>query len=102
VGRADKVVLRADVATSAAPLERMYILERPSAGRLRIVPLAPDPLQMLASSFNSYVRTPGRIVNQLAVVDRLVEAVPVFSVRIPAGEDASSVAHAVVAHAEKQ
>jgi hypothetical protein len=48
------------------------------------------------------VRTSERIVNQLAVVDRLVEVVPVFSVRIPAGEDASSVAHAVVAHAEKQ
>jgi hypothetical protein len=102
MGRADKVVLGAQVATFAAPLERMYILERPSSGRLRIVPLAPDPLQMLASSFNSYVRTPARIVNQLAVVDRLVKAVPVFSVRIPTGEDASSVTRAVIAHMDRR
>lgn len=101
VGRADKVVLAAEVATAPTPLRRIYFLERPSSGRLRIAPLAPDPVRLLANSFNTYVRTPGRIVNQLAVVDRLAQTVPAFSVRIPSGEDASSVARAVIAHMEK-
>jgi hypothetical protein len=100
VGRADKVVLAAEVATEPAPLSRMYFLERPSSGRMRIVPLAPDPVRLLANSFNTYVRTPERIVNQLAVIDRLSRTVPAFSVRIPSCEDASSVACAVMAHME--
>ena len=100
VGRFDKVVLDTEVTTEAAPLSRMYFLERPSSGRLRIVPLAPDPVRLLASSFNTYVRTPERIVNQLAVIDRLARTVPAFSVRIPAGQDAPSVARAIVAHLE--
>jgi len=101
IGRADKIVLAPRLATVAAPLRRIYFLERPSSGRLRIVPLAPDPVRLLANSFNTYVRTPDRIVNQLAVVDRLAQNVPAFSVRIPSSEDASSVARAVITHMEK-
>lgn len=100
VGHAEKLVLAPKVATEAAPLSCVYFLERPSTGRLRIVPLAPDPVRFLANSFNTYVRTPERIVNQLAVIDRLARTVPAFSVRIPSGEDASSVARAVTAHME--
>ncbi len=101
VGRADKVVLAVEPAIHATPLRHIYFLERPASGRLRIAPLAPDPVRLLASSFNTYVRTPERIVNQLAVVDRVAQTVPAFSVRIPSGEDASSVARAVIAHMEQ-
>ena len=94
-------MLAAELATGATPLRHIYFLERPASGRLRIAPLAPDPVRLLANSFNTYVRTPERIVNQLAVVDRLAQTVPAFSVRIPSGEDASSVARAVIAHMEK-
>lgn len=100
VGRAEKVVFAAKVAVEAVPLSRLYVLERPSRGRLRIEALAGDPVRLLANSFNTYVRSPERIVNQLAVLHRLVQSVPTFSVRIPSGEDAAGVARAVIAHVE--
>src|SRR4029079_7075843 len=49
IGRAYKIVLARSLATAAAPLRRIYFLERPSSGRLRIVPLAPDPVRLLAN-----------------------------------------------------
>ena len=92
VGRADKVVLAAELATVRRPSDT----STSSSGRRRDGCASrrstPDPVRLLANSFNTYVRTPERIVNQLAVVDRLARTVPAFSVRIPSGEDASSVA----------
>ena len=100
IGRADKVVLATEAATRAAPLSCMYFLERPSRGGLRIEPLGSDPVRLLANSFNTYVRTPERVENQLAVVDCLARTVPTFSVQIPPGEAAAGVARAVIAHVE--
>ena len=101
LGRADKIVLAPDVVGTPTELGSLYFLERPTPGTLRIEPLAPDPLRLLANSFNSYVRTPERIVNQLAIAARAVEVVPLFSVGIPSGTAASQVALAILEHAER-
>lgn len=100
LGRADKLVLSADVAPRARPLDSLYFLERPTSGALRIERRDPDPLLLLANSFNVYVRTPDRIVNQLDVASRLAESVPVHTVRIPDGTTAVQVARAVTEHVE--
>jgi hypothetical protein len=99
LGQSDKRVLSTSVSRGSAPLERLYFLERPVGGRVRIEPRSPDPVFLLASSFNTYVRTPVRIVNQLAVAARLAESVALFSVCVPAGVPASDVARDLVQHA---
>jgi hypothetical protein len=100
VGRGDKVVLASGVVEGPSLLDSIYFLERPSSGALRIEPVAPDPARLLAGSFNQYVRSPRRIVNQLAVVAALAESVATFAVSIPRAAAASDVAAAVMAHAE--
>jgi hypothetical protein len=100
LGRADKLVLAVPVSPRARPLDGLYFLERPSAGELRVERRDPDPFLLLANSFNLYVRTPERIVNQLDVASRLAETVPLFTVRIPVGAAASDVARTVTEHAE--
>ena len=55
---------------------------------------------LLANAFNTYVRTPERVVNQLSIAASVAETVALFSVRIPAGVTAAEVARTVVAHAE--
>jgi hypothetical protein len=99
LGTADKRVLAAPVAEQAAPLGALYFLERPVGERIRIVETAPDPLRVLASSFNLYVRTPGRIENQLETAARISETVPTSTIAIPSGAAAPEVARAVAAHA---
>ena len=100
VGRADKVVLAAKLAAGETPLRHIYFLERPTSGRLRIAPLAPDPVRLLANSFNTYVRTPERIVTNSPSSTASPEPAGVLGTH-PSGEDASSVALAVIAHMEK-
>jgi hypothetical protein len=101
VGRADKLVLTADVVDHPPPLASLYFLERPSSGALTIERVEPDPIRILAHSFNLYVRTPERIVNQLETAAQLAGTVGLFSVRIPIGSGARDVAAAIVEHAER-
>jgi hypothetical protein len=100
LGRSDKLILAAGVADLPRRLDRLYFLERPVPGEIRISPLDPDPVLLLANAFNTYVRTPERVVNQLSIAASVAETVALFSVRIPAGVTAAEVARAVVAHAE--
>jgi hypothetical protein len=100
LGRVDKIVLSTRVRPRRRRLDKLYFLERPVSGALEIRRIDADPKPLLANSFNTYVRTPERIVNQLAIVGRLADTVPVFAVRIPAGITAADVACAIVAHAE--
>lgn len=101
VGRNDKILLRTPLPVEPQPLRGIYFLRRsPAIRRLAIEPVDPDPLRLLAHSFNTYVRTRERVVNQLAVHAGLVASVPLFSVSIPPSAPARQAARAVSAHAE--
>jgi hypothetical protein len=100
VGRAEKLVLSVPVEPRANRLDGLYFLARSSTGGLEIERLDADPVRLLANSFNVYVRTPERIVNQLAIAARLTETLPVHRVRIPVGVPAPEVARAIVTHLE--
>jgi hypothetical protein len=101
LGRADKIMFAAPVAPRANRLDCLYFLERPASGALRIEPLAAEPFRLLSNSFNTYVRTATRVVNQLEIVAHLAETIPAFAVRIPVGAAAADVARAVIAHLER-
>ena len=100
LGGREKVALSVPVVDGTRPLAALYFLRRPGGDALEIEALESDPVRVLASSFNTYVRSPARVQNQLEVVDRLVSSVAMYSVGIPLTARASDVAHAVVAHAE--
>ncbi|HEY1316416.1 MAG TPA: hypothetical protein VGF10_04315 [Gaiella sp.] len=98
LGEADKLVLSARLVDGPRPLGALFFLARPSGDRIRIERVEPDPIRLLANSFNLYVRTPARLENQLETVARLTETVPLFSVAVPAGAGAPAVASAIAAH----
>ena len=82
---------------------RRPVLPQTLAGRAtRWQSSASSPIRSepLAHCFNTYVRSQERVVNQLAVCERLVESVPMFSVAIPPSYSARDVAAAVRIHAE--
>jgi hypothetical protein len=102
IGRNDKILLHAPVPEQPHALDSIYFLRRsPGIGRLAVEHVAADPLRLLGHSFNTYVRTRERIVNQLAVHAVLVESVRLFSVSIPPSVPAPEVARAVRAHARE-
>jgi hypothetical protein len=100
MGRADKLVLSVPLATRANRLDALYFLVRTAAGGFEVERLDADPVRLLANSFNVYVRTPERIVNQLAIAAHLAETVPVYRVRIPVDVAATDVASGVLSHVE--
>jgi len=99
VGGQSKVVLAPSVAEHPAPLASIYFLRRPANGELAVSPFDFDPVRLLANSFNRYVRTPARIVNQLDVFAALAESVALFEIAVPAGCPARKVAGFVADHA---
>ena len=102
LGRADgKDVLAVEVVEQRVPLGTLYFLERAASGRLRIEPLASDPVRLLANSFNTYVRTPRRVMTQLATVAQLAATTRMYAVGIPPGADAAGVARGILQHTER-
>jgi hypothetical protein len=100
IGRNDKILLLAPVPSEPCPLDGVFFLHRSTRSRrVTITRLGPDPLQLLAHSFNTYVRTRDRVVNQLALHAALVETVPLHLVEIPPSAQARDVGRAVRAHA---
>lgn len=99
LGEADKVVLAAPVVDGPRVLGALYFLDRPEGRRIRIEPLESDPLRVVASSFNVYVRSAARIENQLETAARVTSSVAMYSITIPAGAIATDVARSVAAHA---
>lgn len=96
-----EVMLKANLASRPSFLDAVYVLERSSApGKLEIQPLPPDPLLPIGQSFNGYVRSQARVVNQLAVCAAFAETVQMFSVLVPGSCPATEVAAAIRAHAE--
>jgi hypothetical protein len=83
-------------------LDAIYELERSTApGKLEIRSLPPDPLLPMSLTFNGYVHSQARVINQLAVCAALAETVRIFSVKVPGSCPATKVAAAVTAHAEE-
>lgn len=102
IGRNDKVLLLTRLPAQPQPLDGVYFLRRwPIFKRLTIEPLDPDPFRLLAHSFNTYVRSHDRVVNQLAVHASIVDSVGLYSVSVPPSAPASEVARAVRAHVER-
>lgn len=103
IGRNDKILLLAPVPAEPCALDGVYFLQRSSRfRRLSITLLEPNPLRLLAHSFNTYVRTRERVVNQLAIHGALVETVPLHVVEIPPSAQAGDVARAVRIHAGQE
>jgi hypothetical protein len=97
VGRSYDVMLAPKLLERARPLHALFVLQRSERrrGPLRIERLVRDPLRVLAHSFNTYVRSKERVVNQLAISARLLERVEICELTIPAGCTAADTASAV-------
>lgn len=102
VGRSDKAHVEPGVASSALPLAILYRLTRCRAGKGPLLreQHPPEPRLILASSFLAYLRTPERLLNQLAVCERIASSVRLFEVGLPVGMPARASAAIVRAHAE--
>jgi hypothetical protein len=97
VGRGYSIMLAPNLLEKACRLHALFVLQRSERrrGTLRIERLARDPLHVLAHSFNTYVRSKERVVNQLAISARLLERVEMCEMTIPAGCTAGDTASAV-------
>jgi hypothetical protein len=83
------------------PLSCVYLLESVSAKdapRLITMP-DPDPRLLLRSTFVFSVRTPARLVRQLAVCAAIAQSVRVVSVEIPQRADYRAIAQLLLADA---
>jgi hypothetical protein len=97
VGRGYSVMLAPNLLERACALDALFVLRRSGRkrGTLRIERLERDPLRVLAHSFNTYVRSKERVVNQLAISAHLLELVEMYEITIPAGCTAGEAAGAV-------
>ena len=86
------------------PLRALFCLFRSSSfDRIRIrEQLPPEPRTVLGSSFLPYVRTPARLLNQLAICAAVTDSVRVFNVELPTAGSARGAAAAVLAHVERE
>lgn len=82
----------------AAPFRALFLLERAQAGMAIELLAAPDPFELLASTFNLSVRTPERLTRQLDVVAALIAGADVYRLRVLPGTDATQLAAAVESH----
>ncbi len=100
LGQADKILLATPIVDRPCRLDALYFLERSrTTSGLRIEPYDPDPIRLLAHSFNTYVRSQRRVVNQLAVYASVAEALDVYRVLIPPSRSAQEVAGLISTHA---
>ena len=103
-GTGDKVYVEPVEQAGAVPLRALFCLYR-STGFERIgirEHLPPEPRTVLGSSFLPYVRTPARLLNQLATCAAAVDSVRVFDVELPTAGDARAAAEFVLAHVERE
>ena len=102
LGRADKVVLGAELATQRGPAQTHLLPRASGVGTLADRAARAGP-GATAREQLQHVRADTRAHREPARRHRphLAETVPAFSVRIPPAEDASSVARAVIAHMEQ-
>jgi hypothetical protein len=93
---ADAQALRLGVARRELPLPlaAVYLLRTappPKRVRLTAVP-APDPRELLGSTYNFALTAPARLIRQLEVCAAVARSVPVVVVSIPAGADHRAIA----------
>lgn len=100
VGATDKPHVDVPGSSDAVPLRALYRLSRTvSPGGISIrEQVPPEPRHVLSSSFLPYVRSPARLLNQLATCAALVSSVRVFDVEIPPGAAAEATAEALLEH----
>lgn len=103
-GSSTKVYVEPQVQAAAVPLRALFRLYRAAAfEHVRIrehVP--PEARIVLASSFLPYVRTPARLLNQLAVCGAVIDSVRVFDVELPSAGTARAAADVLLAHIERE
>lgn len=103
-GSADKVYVEPRTQSTAAPLRALFRLYRGATfDHVRIrehVP--PEARIILASSFLPYVRTPARLLNQLATCAAVTDSVRVFDVELPYAGTARAAADVLLAHIERE
>jgi hypothetical protein len=103
-GSSDKVYVEPQLQSAAVPLRALFRLYRASAfDHVRIrehVP--PEPRIVLAASFLPYVRTPARLLNQLAVCAAVTETVRIFDVELPSSGTALSAAQSLLDHVDRE
>lgn len=103
VGSSDKAYFEPRSQSPAAPLGALLRLRRSDAfERVRIREhLPPDARTVLASSFLPYVRTPARLLNQLATCAAVTDSVRVFDVELPSAGSARAAADVLLAHIQR-
>jgi hypothetical protein len=100
VGRSDKLQLRLEPATKAAPLRAVYFLRRVSRADGLVIAHQDDAQPLLSSSFLGYLTSPERLLVHLDVCARIAATVPTLSVAIPPGVSAQDVARGIHDHAQ--
>jgi hypothetical protein len=99
VGRGDGKVVLEPRPGAPARLAALYRLSRGgSTTRVREHD-PPEPLPILASAFLPYLRTPGRLRNQLDVCEAVVTTVRSFELELPPALGAREAAELVLEHA---
>lgn len=97
-GSSDKVHVDPQTHSSRAPLRALCRLRRAAEfDRIRIrEEVPPQPHTVLASSFLPYVRTPARLLNQLATCAAITGSVRIFDVELPGRGTARPAAEVVL------
>ncbi|MCP9485219.1 MAG: hypothetical protein MSC30_05135 [Gaiellaceae bacterium MAG52_C11] len=103
VGSTDKPHFEPSQASSALPLAILFRLSRSSRfARLSLrEQLPPEPKTVLGSSFLTYLRTRQRLLNQLAICERVTGSARLYDLEIPASVSAREAASFVLEHAKK-
>ena len=93
----DKVYLEPAGFPGSLPLHALVFLNRRPGNATATVISEPDnlPMQLLGNAFVSYIDRPARLVRQLEVTSTLARTVPLGSVDIATGDDASTVARRI-------
>jgi hypothetical protein len=103
VGRGDKAILEVAGAEERCRLGAIFFLVRSGSGRdVGIEQLSPAPARLLSNSFNTYVGSQRRVVNQLTAYSRLAQSVPMYEVTIPPSRPAADVAASIREFAKEE
>ena len=103
-GSSDKVYVEPQAQSSAVPLRALFRLYRAATfDQVRILEhVPPEARIVLASSFLPYVRTPARLLNQLATCAAVTDAVRVFDVELPSAGTARAAADVLLGYVERE
>jgi hypothetical protein len=98
LGRIAKVFLAPEVVGRPHLLARIYFLDRSGQGADVRIESGADPNLVLGATFLSYLQTPQRLLNHLAICAAIEDHVKTFRVFAGRSSGAAAVARAVEAH----